>query len=278
MELEDLWRADAYGHSATTASLRFNEHFDHEKPKQRSDIVAYTSNTTTRVYDLTPPHTLPHASYNNTADGLLTSPTGNLKISTKLGKILSVLVLSFERFIRSPPLPTFLTQNILTQFYSSPVTRAVLKMYKKQFIYSGMLKLVHTCIQFTPSILVSKLLAVSALNHQLLNQVRAATSAATKTTAVGSLLALQQQVSKNRQWGYAYAVMLLLVLCGKTFVENQYFDEVINMSLNVRNTLAAAVYQKSLRLSPAGRQNHTVSVVGCMCALWWNSTKSIDHV
>jgi hypothetical protein len=122
--------------------------------------------------------------------------------------------------------------NILQEFWRSPITKSITKMYSKEFKYSGILKFFNTLVQFIPSLLISRLLKISEMRNITNNN-------------------LQFQ-------GIMYSLLLLLTLSSKTIIESQYFDEVINLSASIRCTLSAAVYKKSLELSPSSRQNSTV--------------------
>jgi hypothetical protein len=58
--------------------------------------------------------------------------------------------------------------------------------------------------------------------------------------------------------GMFLALALYGTLCVKTFLENQYFDAIIGIGAAARGAISAAIFRKSLKLSPAGRQNNTV--------------------
>lgn len=143
------------------------------------------------------------------------------------------------------------SSNLLVEFWKSPVTRAIVKMYeadnfsnistnlqysppcrhKNGFIASGLLKFTNTVIQFFPSLLIARILKFSDVcssSHSLLNQ------------------------------GMYLSLMLFLVLCAKTVIENQYFDMVIKLGASIRGTLSTAIYRKALRLGPSSRKNNTV--------------------
>lgn len=109
----------------------------------------------------------------------------------------------------------------------------LISRYKKQFIVSGVIKLVNSAVQFLPSLLVSKIL---------------------KLGAPGTL---GGKAEVNR--GLMLAMLLFISLSTKTVIENVYFDMVTNLAAQIRGTLSAAIYQKALRLGPEGRQNVTVS-------------------
>ena len=60
-----------------------------------------------------------------------------------------------------------LNKNILLQFWMSPVTRALVKMYKQAFKNSGLLKLFNTLVQFLPSLLIAKILNIISESSKL---------------------------------------------------------------------------------------------------------------
>lgn len=105
--------------------------------------------------------------------------------------------------------------------------------YKKQFIESGVIKLMNSAVQFLPSLLVSKILKLGTAG------------------GVGGRAEVKR--------GLTLAIILFTSLCTKTVIENIYFDMVTNLAAQIRGTLSAAIYQKALRLGPEGRQNVTVS-------------------
>ena len=113
----------------------------------------------------------------------------------------------------------------------------LINRYKKQFIYSGLLKLLNTFIQFLPALLIAKIL---------------------KCSNASPITSLSQLSSGVFNEGLLLSVGLFLCLCSKTVVENQYFDKVISMGANIKGTLSTAIYRKSLKLSPSGRSNNTV--------------------
>lgn len=55
--------------------------------------------------------------------------------------------------------------------------------------------------------------------------------------------------------------MLFIVLNGKALLENYYFYTVVNLGSSVRGALSAAVYRKTLKLSPSGRQTYTTGEI-----------------
>jgi ABC-type multidrug transport system fused ATPase/permease subunit len=113
-------------------------------------------------------------------------------------------------------------------------------MYKKDFLLSGMLKLVNTLIQFLPSLIIAKLLKHIDTHSKIQGP-------------------LTKALLSNK--GFLLASLLLVTLCAKTTVENQYFDVATALGSGIRGTLSSAVFRKSLRLSPTGRQNNTVGEI-----------------
>ena len=129
--------------------------------------------------------------------------------------------------------------SLMQEFWSSPVTKAVAKMYKEPLIRSGVLKFFNTLVQFFPSLIIAQLL-VAIEGTKLLG------TAAKKAADVK---------------GIALAMSLLLALSTKTFLENQYFYTVIDLGASIRGSLSAAIYRKVLKLSPAGRNKNTVGEI-----------------
>ena len=87
-------------------------------------------------------------------------------------------------------------------------------------------------MQFFPSLIVARILQFSS------------------SSALGSDAILNK--------GFYLSLLLFLVLCLKTIVENQYFDMVINLGANIRGTLSSAIYRKALKLGPSSRKNNSV--------------------
>jgi ABC-type multidrug transport system fused ATPase/permease subunit len=112
--------------------------------------------------------------------------------------------------------------------------------YKREFIVTGVLKLINTCVQFFPSILIARLLQLVAQGGK------------------DSALASSQQFLRK---GVLLSFLLFVVLSTKTIFENAYFNNVINLAANVRGALSTAIYRKSLRLNPQGRQNFTAGEI-----------------
>ena len=129
--------------------------------------------------------------------------------------------------------------SVIQEFWASPVTRAVVKMYRRPLTTSGLLKMFNTIVQFFPSIIIARLLG-------------GIDKAKLQGGVVGGSLSSS---------GMALALALFIALSSKTFLENQYFYTVINLGANIRGALSAAIYRKALKLSPAGRQNNTVGEI-----------------
>ena len=108
--------------------------------------------------------------------------------------------------------------------------------YKKEFLRTGLLKFLNTCVQFLPSLVIARILKLVSVG------------------GVNVVTAPKSYISK----GISLSVALLFILSTKTFLENAYFFEVINLAASVRGALSTAIYRKSLRLNPQGRQNFTV--------------------
>lgn len=114
--------------------------------------------------------------------------------------------------------------------------------YKVPLIQSGALKLMNTLVQFLPSLLIAR----------ILKHVDKAASAR-KLFSTASMSAVDRE-------GMFLALALYSVLCVKTVLENQYFDAIISIGATARGAISAAIFRKSLKLSPSGRQNNTVRI------------------
>ena len=146
-------------------------------------------------------------------------------------------------------------ENLLMDFWYSPLTRAVAKQYKRQLFSSGVLKLVNTLIQFLPSLLIAKILShvEKAAAARALLAVSAGGSTLGRANWLNGILS-----SVLDREGLLLSLALYGVLCSKAFLENQYFDSIITMGTTARGAISAAIYRKSLKLSPSGRQNNTM--------------------
>lgn len=132
-------------------------------------------------------------------------------------------------------------QNILSPYINSPLIRTLFKMYKSPILISGGCKAINTCVQFLPSLIVSNILKITDA-----------------TSKVGNSAVI---TAKLQNQGKLLALSLFMVLSMKTLFENQYFYIVTNTGTNIRGTLSAALYQKSLRLSPGGKTNTTLGEI-----------------
>ena len=106
--------------------------------------------------------------------------------------------------------------------------------YMSPLLISGGLKLINTCVQFFPALIVTRILKI-----------------------------VESGKSPFSLFQLPYSSILLILslfasLCIKSIIENQYFYLVCNAGANIRGVLSAAVYRKALRLSPESRQNTTV--------------------
>ena len=136
--------------------------------------------------------------------------------------------------------------SILASYWASPVTKVLMKMYRKDFISSGLLKLVNTIVQFLPSLIIARLLKYIDLNLK-----------------PASIFPLTQTTLKTfaSNPGVVLAALLLLILNLKTLIENQYFDVATTMGSSIRGTVTTAVFRKSLRLSSSSRQKNTMGEI-----------------
>jgi hypothetical protein len=78
-----------------------------------------------------------------------------------------------------------------------------------------------------------------------------------KAAAARKLFSTSSMSLVDRE-GMLIALALYGVLCVKTVLENQYFDSIISTGATARGAISAAIFRKSLKLSPSGRQNNTV--------------------
>jgi hypothetical protein len=137
--------------------------------------------------------------------------------------------------------------------------------YKAQLSYTAALKLVNTLVQFTPSLLVSRILKYIGKGRQQSPEQSVVAMAVLATVAphvpptVATAITKILHVLSNE--GFQLSLLLFLCLSAKTIVENQYFDATTQLGAEVRGALSTAVYRKALKLSPGSRANNTVSVV-----------------
>lgn len=119
-------------------------------------------------------------------------------------------------------------------------TSQKLHRYKVPLLQSGLLKLTNTLVQFLPSLLIARI-----LKH------------VDKAAAARKVLSTASMSLVDRE-GMLLAFALYGTLCVKTALENQYFDSIISIGAAARGAISAAIFRKSLKLSPSGRQNNTV--------------------
>ena len=119
-------------------------------------------------------------------------------------------------------------------------TSQKLHRYKLPLLQSGLLKLTNTLVQFLPSLLIARI-----LKH------------VDKAAAARKVLSTASMSLVDRE-GMLLAFALYGTLCVKTALENQYFDSIISIGATARGAISAAIFRKSLKLSPSGRQNNTV--------------------
>ena len=119
-------------------------------------------------------------------------------------------------------------------------TSQILHRYKVPLLQSGLLKLTNTLVQFLPSLLIARI-----LKH------------VDKAAAARKVLSTASMSLVDRE-GMLLAFALYGTLCVKTALENQYFDSIISIGAAARGAISAAIFRKSLKLSPSGRQNNTV--------------------
>lgn len=132
---------------------------------------------------------------------------------------------------------------LLLDYWRSPIIKALVKMYQRPLMISGVLKFFNTCVQFIPSLIIARILQNVDLQKDL-----------STTLTLGNMVFLQQK-------GVMLCMALFIVLSTKTFIENQYFYRVINLSSSVKGALSSAIYKKAMKLSPSGRTNNTVGEV-----------------
>lgn len=164
---------------------------------------------------------------------------------------------------------------LLKDFWSSPITRAIVIMYQKQFIQTGLLRLANTLIQFLPSLIIARL-----LRHIEFSKITTTTTTSAMPTSIKTCMAAASSIwSMNSNGGdiinaivhhsrciftnqgFQLSLLLFTVLTLKTAVENQYFDYITQLSADIRGTLSTAIYKKSLKLSPASRRSYTMGEI-----------------
>lgn len=189
-----------------------------------------------------------------TFDNYLRNETRLLNLPTGLAENTASSSQHIESTENAPAKKGSLKSNLLFDFWASPLTRAVVKMYSGLFIVSGVLKLFNTLVQFAPSLLIARILKVVDEGGFL----RAAAASSAAGASIFSTATLKLLL---RDKGFLLSIALFILLCAKTYIENQYFHVVTNLGSNVRGVLSAAIYRKSLKLSSSGRQNNTVGEI-----------------
>ena len=58
------------------------------------------------------------------------------------------------------------------------------------------------------------------------------------------LISFVQSDAESNKWGYIYASLLFLTVCGQSLVLHQYFQRAFLTGLRVRSAILAAVYKK----------------------------------
>ena len=113
--------------------------------------------------------------------------------------------------------------EVIKNSQSMILLKALVRDQKSILVLTGVQRLLNTCIQAFPSILVARLLrSIEAGNAQPISQ---------------SLKA---------------AALLVSVLSIKMITENLFFHNVVNMSTQVRGALEGLIFDKSLRLPEGG--------------------------
>ncbi|CAG7821148.1 unnamed protein product, partial [Allacma fusca] len=75
-------------------------------------------------------------------------------------------------------------------------------------------------------------------------------------------LLIEHKMSKEQDWiGYCYAVILFTIAMLQTFILGQHYHYMFQMGMRIRSALAAAIYQKSLVVSHAAREEFTVGEI-----------------
>ena len=125
---------------------------------------------------------------------------------------------------------------LLKDFWSSPITRAIVIMYQKQFMHTGLLRLANTLIQFLPSLIIARLLRniefskITTTTTAMPSSIKACMAAASSIWSMNSNGEdiINATVHHSRciftNQGFQLSLLLFTVLTLKTAVENQYFD------------------------------------------------------
>ena len=211
---------------------------------------------------LTPKHT-----YNTTSSEtfllLYNKQLQNIKIKSNLlynnsyTNIMTHTSSSSSSSHKSTPSSSKLEENLLLAYYRNPLIKTLFKIYRKEFIVSGIYKLIKTILQLTPPILISYIL--STIDS---GTVPSATSSPhmTPLTYTYTLPLLTIHISNIHMKAYTYIILLFLNLCIKTILDNQFFYKSILLASVIQCTLSEAVYIKALNLAMSSRQNNTVCI------------------
>ena len=145
----------------------------------------------------------------------------------------------------SPP-PPFSTgsskdhddDHVKSQQQTDRVRKAILAVVGRPFIVAGFIKLLNTALQFTFPILINLILRFI------------------EDTQSGKITATDPWADRYR--GYWLSAVLFGFIAAKAVTENQYFHRVMRSGYQTRVAISVAVYNKSLRLSNAERQQTTL--------------------
>ena len=108
--------------------------------------------------------------------------------------------------------------------------RALNRSLGKRFWVGGLFRVVEDASQFVGPVLLSKLLE-------------------------------SMQRGEEPGIGYVYAAAIFAGIMLGVLCEGQYFQNVMRVGFRVRSTLVAAVFRKSLRLTPSGRRGFTAGTI-----------------
>lgn len=131
---------------------------------------------------------------------------------------------SVEQYARNL---TAVESLIVGSLADSPLLKSIVNRYRSKLHFSAVLKLSHTFFQFTPPMIVSRIL-------------RAADRRSSPTNSL------------------ALVSILLFNLLARTLTENQYLDHSVNTAADLRSWLMVKVVAKSLQLSPNSRRRYSV--------------------
>jgi hypothetical protein len=113
--------------------------------------------------------------------------------------------------------------EVIKNSQSMILLKALVRDQKSTLVLTGVQRLLNTCIQAFPSILVARLL---------------------RSIEAGNALPISQSLKA--------AALLVSVLSIKMITENLFFHNVVNMSTQVRGALEGLIFDKSLRLPEGG--------------------------